>query len=224
MPLLKTVGDQIFWAYSNVGMAEAALRNGADRYSSVHYMIRARLFRDFTAGKIRVSSFYEDERAKIGMTTCCYCGSASDLSLDHIIPRRRLGSDSPENLLPACRRCNSAKGSRDVMVFLRSRGLFPSVLLLRRYLKLIHRYCSENGLLLREPAEAADMDPPFDLSMLDCDAYLSRLKQLRGLSMECCIRLTDSGGPEPPAPREEDFMRDGAAGRRGGKGHGTCAS
>jgi len=44
---------------------------------------------------------------------CVYCGSHhSPLTVDHIIPRSRGGSDSWENLACACVKCNNRKGSR----------------------------------------------------------------------------------------------------------------
>lgn len=48
---------------------------------------------------------------------CIYCGSTSygdgvELTLDHIIPRSRGGSDCAENLVTACKGCNSAKNDR----------------------------------------------------------------------------------------------------------------
>ncbi|KAA6231849.1 HNH endonuclease [Chlorobium phaeovibrioides] len=44
---------------------------------------------------------------------CQYCGKTdAPLTIDHIIPRSRGGEDSWENLITACRRCNSKKGSR----------------------------------------------------------------------------------------------------------------
>lgn len=43
---------------------------------------------------------------------CFYCGSSVDLTLDHVLPRIQGGSDEARNLVPACRRCNSAKGGR----------------------------------------------------------------------------------------------------------------
>ena len=39
-----------------------------------------------------------------------YCGRPAE-ALDHIRPRSRGGTDAPENLVPACAVCNSAKGS-----------------------------------------------------------------------------------------------------------------
>jgi hypothetical protein len=42
---------------------------------------------------------------------CCgYCGESAT-SLDHIVPRFRSGSSYRNNLLPACRRCNTNKAS-----------------------------------------------------------------------------------------------------------------
>ncbi|MDT9545773.1 MAG: HNH endonuclease [Chlorobium sp.] len=44
---------------------------------------------------------------------CQYCGKTdAPLTIDHIIPRSRGGEDSWENLITACRRCNSKKGNR----------------------------------------------------------------------------------------------------------------
>lgn len=44
--------------------------------------------------------------------SCKYCGSPGPLTLDHVIPRSQGGSDEPQNLVPACRSCNSSKGGR----------------------------------------------------------------------------------------------------------------
>lgn len=44
---------------------------------------------------------------------CGKCGSAEDITQDHIVPLRHGGSHWPWNLQPLCRPCNSAKGARD---------------------------------------------------------------------------------------------------------------
>ncbi len=44
-------------------------------------------------------------------SACVYCGAEDDMTVDHIIPRRYGGSDQPRNLVPACRSCNSRKGT-----------------------------------------------------------------------------------------------------------------
>lgn len=44
---------------------------------------------------------------------CSYCGAVDvRLQLDHIFPRSRGGSDTPDNLTPACKPCNTSKGAK----------------------------------------------------------------------------------------------------------------
>lgn len=40
---------------------------------------------------------------------CVYCGSSENITIDHDIPLSRGGSNYIENILPACRSCNSKK-------------------------------------------------------------------------------------------------------------------
>jgi 5-methylcytosine-specific restriction endonuclease McrA len=42
---------------------------------------------------------------------CAYCGGHAS-TVDHVLPRSRGGSDSWENLVACCVRCNNAKGNR----------------------------------------------------------------------------------------------------------------
>ncbi len=41
---------------------------------------------------------------------CQYCGSRSELTLDHVMPRSRGGQSAWDNLVTACKSCNSRKG------------------------------------------------------------------------------------------------------------------
>ncbi|MBV6508763.1 MAG: hypothetical protein JJLCMIEE_01829 [Acidimicrobiales bacterium] len=43
--------------------------------------------------------------------TCQYCGSTAE-SIDHVVPRSRGGSHSWDNVVAACRRCNTRKRDR----------------------------------------------------------------------------------------------------------------
>ncbi len=43
---------------------------------------------------------------------CVYCGATEDLSLDHVVPRSKGGSDGEDNLVTCCRSCNSKKGAK----------------------------------------------------------------------------------------------------------------
>jgi len=51
--------------------------------------------------------------------TCQYCGVVMppDLEVDHIVPRRRGGTDRPDNLVAACHECNQAKGGQTAAEF-----------------------------------------------------------------------------------------------------------
>jgi 5-methylcytosine-specific restriction endonuclease McrA len=42
--------------------------------------------------------------------TCQYCGSRSNLTVDHVIPRSKGGGSSWENIVAACAPCNRRKG------------------------------------------------------------------------------------------------------------------
>ena len=41
---------------------------------------------------------------------CQYCSTTKDLTLDHLIPRSKGGKSSWNNLVTACKKCNSKKG------------------------------------------------------------------------------------------------------------------
>lgn len=40
---------------------------------------------------------------------CAYCGSEEELTIDHIVPRSKGGTDVTKNVLCACHRCNHDK-------------------------------------------------------------------------------------------------------------------
>lgn len=43
---------------------------------------------------------------------CVYCGSRRELTLDHVIPKSRGGSNSWTNLVTSCQKCNLKKADR----------------------------------------------------------------------------------------------------------------
>lgn len=44
--------------------------------------------------------------------SCQYCGSSKHLTLDHVLPRSRGGQHTWDNVVAACKRCNSKKGDK----------------------------------------------------------------------------------------------------------------
>lgn len=52
---------------------------------------------------------------------CYYCGCRQGLTIDHKVPRSGGGSNHSENLVAACKSCNSAKGTKQIDGFIRHR-------------------------------------------------------------------------------------------------------
>jgi len=73
---------------------------------------------------VRLKQYVHVPRKRIGSRkdiyerdnfTCQYCGerfSAKELTLDHVDPKSKGGSNDPRNLVTACKRCNNRKGAR----------------------------------------------------------------------------------------------------------------
>lgn len=166
-PTIRTVKEKIAWSYANLARAHSALDDGAIAYNRTHHIVRSRLFCGLMDGRMSMRSLYDDERIKLTVDQACsYCGSPNHLVIDHLIPRIKGGPDDADNLILACRSCNSSKGGRDMMDWLRGKGNFPSILLLRRYLKIVARYCERQGIMEAELVSAASFDLPFELSHL----------------------------------------------------------
>ena len=54
--------------------------------------------------------------------TCYYCNSPDAMTVDHIVPVSKMEDKQdaydPNNMVAACKRCNSSKGSRSQAAFL----------------------------------------------------------------------------------------------------------
>ena len=49
---------------------------------------------------------------------CAYCNQKKPLAMDHIVPLSEDGRHDAENIIPACRSCNSSKGKLSLVIFL----------------------------------------------------------------------------------------------------------
>ncbi len=146
-------------------MAIAAVGESASKYHGKHYAIRSRLYVGLRDGSIKPSSFVQDERLKMTLPqACCYCGSRDHLTIDHLLPKKRGGEDSSDNLVWACRSCNSSKCGTDVLTWHAAQKRFPPLLMLRRYLKLAIVYCLEAGVMEMMLGEAEEL--PFALTSI----------------------------------------------------------
>ena len=69
---------------------------------------------------VRESVFNRDGRK------CLRCGSTDDLSIDHVVPLAKLGTNDPDNLQTLCKRCNASKG--DATKDYRSANVDPTLI------------------------------------------------------------------------------------------------
>ncbi len=88
-----------------------ALKHLVDRglirsLGSEYYYIQAGVVDNSAPDPQRLRIYSRDDYA------CVYCGSGSRLTLDHVLPRSRGGSNEDTNLVTACQSCNSSKGAR----------------------------------------------------------------------------------------------------------------
>lgn len=160
-----TVSELLHWSYANLAMAHASVTRGALKYGRPDWIVRSRLYKRLRLGTMHIGPLADDERLKMILPqSCCYCGASGNLAADHLIPRKRGGPEAGDNLVWACRPCNSSKHAADVLVWLKKRNQFPPLLLLRRYLKLALQISTDRGcldiMLDREP------DLPFVLAAI----------------------------------------------------------
>lgn len=161
----NTVADLIFWSYANLAMAHNGIKRGIQTYDKTSFIIRTRLYKGLQSGQFQIGTLFEDERWKMeNGARCVYCGTTENLSVDHLFARIKGGEDNPENLVCSCKSCNSSKGKKDMMLWYHERGQFPSVMVLRRYLKLVYQHCVELGIMDQPWKEVDDSTFPFKLS------------------------------------------------------------
>lgn len=134
---IETVGELLFWSYANLAAASVAETRGLTEYDTTCWMVRAKLFKGLLHGTMKLGTLFADVR-EMPSDRCAYCGSGPPPKLhgDHLIPRSRGGPESGDNLVWACRPCNSSKCARDLLEWYATRDAVPPLLVMKRYLKL----------------------------------------------------------------------------------------
>ena len=164
---LETVRELIYFSYANLAMAHTSVDNKQLKYEIFNFMIRAKLFKGLKEGTMNMRTIFDDEKIKLQTGQICnYCGSTDKLALDHIFPQKYGGQDNAENLIFACRSCNSSKGKKDLMEWMIFKRQFLPLMIIRRYLKLTFNYCNQNGLLDKKIEEIKDLGLPFRIDLL----------------------------------------------------------
>lgn len=164
---IETVRELIYNSYANLAMAHTAVDKKQEKYERFNFMIRAKLFKGLKDGTMNMRTIFDDEKIKLQTGQVCnYCGSSEKLALDHIFPQKYGGKDDAENLIFACRTCNSSKGKKDLMEWMNFRGQFLPLMIIRRYLKLTFNYCNTNNLLDNNIDDLRTMELPFKIEFL----------------------------------------------------------
>ncbi len=195
----RTVRESLFWSYANLAMACTGDRHDEPTYQQVDYIVRNKIYHGLLRGTLQLGSFLNDEKLKMHTSdACCYCGSQSDLTLDHLIPQFRGGKHSADNLVVACRSCNSSKKAFDLLEWMAKRGEFPPLGLLRCYLKLAIQYCVDNGLMdvILAPRKGAQPQQATLFDDLDNNSFL-KLSERTIPAWPFAIELIPHTFPDP---------------------------
>lgn len=154
---VKTIKDLIFYQYAKL------IASSAKKTEYAFIINRMKLL---SSGEIKMSDTLREIKLQIsGDKRCEYCESIENLSWDHMIPRIKDGLDMIENLVLACRSCNSSKGSKGIYEWygLDKKDKIPR-LIAGKYLKLLYDIHEKKGTL-----EASDLNGDGKLDVLDLE-------------------------------------------------------
>lgn len=138
---VKTVRELIYWEYAHL-IAKGAGFEG-------NYAFIMNRFQKLKKGEIQWSDVSREDRILVerGKNDCVYCGSAEELSWDHLIPVSKGGPNIISNQVVACRKCNSSKGNKDIFEWYADRHEEIPGLVRGKYLKLFFDFHERMGTL-----------------------------------------------------------------------------
>ena len=138
---VKTIREELYYEYAKLISRTA--------HGKIDYAFVTERFKKLRDGQITISgTIREWEREQELPHECVFCGSRENLSTDHLIPKNRGGDDSADNLVQACKTCNSSRGDKGVFEWL---GLKEKDKLHRlvagKYLKQLMKVHEQRGTL-----------------------------------------------------------------------------
>lgn len=163
---IKSIKEKLDWAYANLAAYQVALESKPPKYNRNAWAVRAKLYKGLQNGEMKRQSIYKNERSKLtNKSTCSYCGVVAELTLDHLFPKSRGGSDSGDNLVYCCQKCNSSKRDKDYFEWVNEKGMPVLPEIAERYLKNAYAYCEANNLLEAKSLPKND-SMPFSLDSI----------------------------------------------------------
>lgn len=169
---VQTVRQLIYWEYAQL-IARAAGFEG-------NYAFIVSRYKKLQSGEMKWSSSIRDRLKELDKgKVCIYCGSATGLTVDHIIPASRAGIDprvtrlleSADNTVCACKKCNASKGNKDVFEWYGPDRVneIPK-LVLSKFLKLAYELHETQGTL-----DLADPNMDGVLNIYDLGVVITHL-------------------------------------------------
>jgi hypothetical protein len=160
---VRTICDLIYWQYAKI-ISESS---GAGKKNYAFVMDR---FKKLQAGEIEwAGSIREYIRERDLPNQCIYCKSMNGLCYDHLIARSRNGPDVPDNLVLACKACNSSKGDKGVYEWYKLNRRYDIPRIAEgKYLKLLYKLHDANDSLFITRQELEKLCAPCELGYL-CD-------------------------------------------------------
>jgi hypothetical protein len=108
---VKTIREEILYEYAKLISKSA--------YGSLQRPFITDRFKKLRDGEITISgTIREWERERELPKQCVYCGSITNLTTDHPIPRGRGGDESADNVVLACQSCNASRGEKGIFEWL----------------------------------------------------------------------------------------------------------
>jgi len=181
---VQSIRDLIYYQYSKLICRSAFKMADGVSAKGEHYGFIKKTFRELKSGsKIWSDIIREDLQFVEVVKVCIYCGSAFDVSQDHIVPRSlKLLIKCAEcdriqgihNLVWACKSCNSSKGVKGLYEYYKSK--YPAdkkfydripPLAEKKYLKTMY-FCHECAGTL----DSSDPNQDGHIDVLDIDFIL----------------------------------------------------
>lgn len=166
---LVTVEDHILWSYAMLGITRQIMehreKSNPDRFPGGRTKWASIEMTRYQRHQLNISTLDRDDAlAQDGIKICAHCGtSAPKFQWDHLLPQSRLSGEYVAlNQVRSCPHCNRSRGNKDLMWWHRQKQTFPTLSVLRRYLKLCYRYAKQNGCLDTHASSAGHDGLPFD--------------------------------------------------------------
>lgn len=170
---LHSVEDCIFWSYSVLTATRIIMKCNATGRPNPYSTGRTK------AANITMSKYQnktmnirnldrDDALAQLSKPICAHCGKEnSNYHLDHLIPKSKIKNMYIGlNQVVSCPKCNVSRGDKDLMKWYRQNDRFPTLGVLRRYLKICYFHAEQKNFLHLSVEKSMGRGIPFDPSAL----------------------------------------------------------